>query len=391
VSEQRILKISVTELQEYWRCHRQWDIGSANRQSLVKKGKPATALWMGSAVHVALAANIDGKNAKEAFDEYVAALRVDIAREYALKVGAPMSTQEWVEFDTSVKLAEDVLANYFALYGTTDTFRDKKLTAVASEMTFIIPLDIPLAPTSRYFDEVWLVGTIDAALLSEGGRLWIADHKTFSQRPSLADLQLDHQFVGYSACMQSIVKQPVEGFVYNGINKKVPIKPRVLIGEGPNKGKLSKEWVDTTTRTYLEAMREIGAEETDPYYAPHLARLRERDLRDNPFFIRHRINVPQAAIASWWTNAIDTITEMANDPTITYNRAWTGCWDCGVRDLCDAMIRGDDVEWVKQNYTIGTYGTQRTLANTVSPETVDSLDDLIALLNRQAETSDSTR
>jgi PD-(D/E)XK nuclease superfamily len=371
-----ILRVSVTELQEYWRCERMWDTESANRQSLVRKGKPPTALWMGSAIHVALAAQIGGANPFEALDEYVDELRTDIAKDYIEQVGVPMSQVEWDEFNKSYVLARDCVRNYFYHYGREPHLPDR---AVASELTFVIPL----GPMGSYV-MVHLVGTIDAVLIAPSGDIIIVDHKSFSQRPDLRDLQYDHQFTGYGACIQHLIHQPVAGFLYNGINKKVPGIPRKLVGEGPTKGKLSREWIDTTYPVYRQAIIDNGEDpDKDPYYTAILGRLRERDRVANPFFVRHYLHLKQAAMASWWDNMLTTVSRMADlERPLTYNRVWQGCWDCGVRDICDAMIDGANVDWVKRNYRIGTYGTQRTLANTISPATVNSLDDLIRVMSQ---------
>jgi len=380
--------VSVTELQEYMRCRRQWDYSSANRKSLVQRGAPRKELWMGSAMHAALGAQIMGEDPMEALERYIQLIRKETAEEYLRRVGAPMSTEEWLAFDESAVLCHRVIDNYFKHFGDTPYNGKKgkhpKLTPLASEITFMIPMPVDLS-TSDY-DVVYLVGTIDALFTDPNGGIVIGDHKTFSQKADIRDLQLDHQFTGYAACMQVLIDQPVDHFLYNGVNKKVPGIPKVLKGEGPTKGRLSREWIDTTANTYRRAILDNGEDPTDPYYSGHLARLLERDTNNNVFFIRHYLDVYPSAVRQWWDNTLALLEEMAHDPVITFNRTWTGCWDCGVRDLCDAQLKGQDVEWLKnEDYVIGTYGTKQALESTVSPETVGSISDLIEFAQKQHE------
>jgi hypothetical protein len=387
-ADKRILKVSVTELQEFMRCQTMWDFQSANRQSLVQRGAPRKELWMGSAMHAALGAQIMGQDAQVALAQYIARMRKEIAEEYLRRVGAPMSTQEWEAFEESAILCERVIGNYFAFYGTTDTYgkntKHPALKPIASEITFIVPW--PDIAEGTEYDEVWLVGTIDALFLTDHGALVAADHKTFSQKADVRDLQLDHQFTGYSACLQMLTGQSVDHFLYNGVNKKVPGIPAVLKGAGPTQGRLSKAKIDTTHATYLQAIRDNGEDPADAYYSGHLAQLLERDQYNNVFFVRHYLDIWPAAVQAWIENTHKLLWQMAHNPPITYNRAWTGCWDCSVRELCDAKLKGQDLTWLtNESYTIGTYGTQQTLQSTASPSTVDSLDDLIAFSREQFE------
>jgi hypothetical protein len=384
----RELTVSVTELEEYLRCHRAWDYQSANRQSLVSRGAPATALWVGSALHAGLAAQIDAwldskvppdedkrwiwEQVVKAVDEYIEQQRAEMSAEYVRRVGVPMSTQEWVSFEESVAMIRGVMKEYFRKWGLGNTFADLGLTPLASELTMRIPIDLDLPGV-----HATLVGTVDAVLIDDEANLWIVDHKSFSQRPSLNDIQYNQQFIGYCAMVEKLVGRPVAGFVYNGINKKVPKEPRLL-----QNGTLSKEWIDTTEFKYRQTLQKHGLSTTN--YVAHLARLRERDVHSNPFFVRYQLVIPQAMKVDWWQNMRHILREMA-DPglPLTFNRQWSGCWDCNVQDLCATQMRGGNVQsLIAQGYQIGTYGTQRKLTH-ATPETVSSISDLVAFTSRR--------
>ena len=377
----RRLMVSITELLEYLRCRRAWNYQSANRMSLQQKGTPAKELWMGSGFHAGFGGHIDGKDPFVEVETFLSERRDEVAADYIRRIGTAMSDEEWTPFNNSVQIVRDVTRNYFAHYGMENTYHTNGMPfrAIGSEVTFMIPFP-HLA--NEYYDEVYLVGTVDALLVNDAvpGSLVVCDHKSFSQKPYLKDLELDGQFVGYCACISALVKRPVTGFLYNGINKKMPKVPQVLTGDGPNKGRLSRQKIDTTYETLVNAIIANGEDPHDTYYTAWLARQRLIDREANPFFVRHYITMPQAALADWWANTEKILAEIAQGPdlAITFNRQWQGCWDCWVRDLCDTQMRGGDLEAViAGSYTLGKYGTQRTLENTVSPVTVGGLDDLL--------------
>jgi len=389
VNKSRILVVSITELLDYMRCRRAWDFQSANRQSLVRKGIPATALWVGQAMHLAFAAQIDGKDWEVALDEYISAMRAEMTEDYQRRVGAPMSTSEVQLFQESVTMIKTVVRRYFLYYGTPNTFASRGCRAIASELTFRIPL--PKIAAKYGYDMVYLVGTIDAVLqMLIGNDIGLADHKSFTQRVDIRDLKYDHQFVGYAACMYVLTGIAPRFFLYNGVNKKIPTVPPVLKGQGPTQGRLSRSKENVTDFvTYREAIVANNEDPDDPFYAEHLAWLALRDKEDSPFFVRHRVDFSVTQLKDWWDNAMTAISEIAGDPPIYYNRRWEGCWDCNVRDLCDTMSTGGDVQYLIQTgYQIGTYGTQQTLQNTVSPETVNSVEDLLNFTKIKQELRD---
>jgi hypothetical protein len=356
----RPYRISITEMLEFMRCERAWDLESANRRSLVRKGIPATALWMGSAFHAAMADLGDPIGTLRA---YVQEQRIEMATSYVAQVGVAVSAEEWTAFDESAKLIEAVVVEYLRHYGLQPF---KPYEVLANEMTFSLTLE----------NGVELVGTIDKVLLDPIGKLWVCDHKTWSQRPDVRDLQYDFQFTGYCACLQALVREPVTGFLYDGVNKKIPRKPRIL-----QDGHVSLEWIDTSSAVYCQAVRDNGEDPTSLRYSGFVARLRERDENNSPFFLRHPLYISQAQITQWWENVYTVVEQMMAVKKPTFNRRWEGCWDCNVRDICDTMLRGDDVDWViDTNYHIGTYGTQRKLAKVVSPTNVYSIDSLRSTL-----------
>jgi len=389
-TERKIARFSITELADAQRCLRSWDIQSANRQSLMKRGESATALWLGSALHRGLGAQIDGEHPKEAYWAYITSEKERIAKDYTDRTGGvQMWDSEWARFDEQALFGEQLLKRYFQWYGMKETYKHEGVLyrPIASELTFQIALHEIPGFNCGIYDEVWLVGTIDVAFLDDLDHLCIGDHKSYSQKVNDEEMQRDSQFVGYSACLSYLVGALVSKFMYNGINKKLPTEPKVLTGAGPTKGRVSKaNDIVTDVGTYLRAIVRNGEDPHDPYYADHIANLREKALLNNPFFYRRVFRVTEHQMKDWWENMLKITQRLASDPPIEFNRPWTGCWDCNVQDICNTMTDGGSVDAIiRERYEVGTYGTQNTLMNTVTRQTVRSIADLIEFAARKAQ------
>lgn len=361
---------SVTELMDYMRCRRMWDFVSPSRQALQQRGAPPIALHVGSAAHHAFAAQAFGQDPLVELAKWFDTEHKRIAIEYAQRVGTPMSTSELRVFDESRDLTLGIVGHYFERYGPEPIKPFTYLTAELSIRVEILP-------------NVFLVGTIDGLGLDPDGEgIWLIEHKTYTQKADLKWLQQDFQMTGYAWLLQQIIRQPIRGVLYDGILKKVPKAPKVL-----QSGMLSREWSGFEGTTVYEAaiVEQHGTQWRDnpklvEYYQPFLTRLEIRD-RDgqSPFFTRHKIPMSQHWISQWAMNMKALIEEISSNPAITFNLAWTGCWDCWVPDLCGAMNRGEDLEYViSSNYQKGTYRPQYKAMQDVTPESVGGLEELIA-------------
>jgi hypothetical protein len=370
------LMMTITELLEYLRCKLMWNWTSPSRESLVpKQTKPE--LWMGTAFHKALGANMVGEEWRPVLETFLKQQMAEIAQVYEERLGVPMHREEIEVLYKQAKLVRDCLENYFEYYGEVNTYHPYE--PIASEIPFTIPFDHVLEGLDTPYKHVLIAGTVDGVMVDQDGGLVLIDHKSFTQKADLRDLALDHQFTGYVACFYLLTGQPVRTFVYNGINKKVPTIPKVLTGSGPTYGRLSRDkTIVTTEKTYRQAILDNNEDPNDPYYAEHLAKLRLIDRTANPFFVRYDIPVLKSNVMAWIENVEEILREVAVGPRITYNRRWEGCWDCNVRDLCDAKLRGENVEWLIDNhYRVGTYGTRDAIATleTASVFDVKSLVD----------------
>jgi len=378
-TEPQPMLISITEISDYLRCRRMWDLGSPNRQALSRKGTPSPSLHLGTGVHHGLAAHAFGQDPLIAIEEWYEKELKRIGQEYAEAVGAPMSPSEVGKLLEAKALAKGMTKHYFEHYGPNPV---APLRIIATEMSFKIPTGLK----TKDGREIFLVGTIDGLAVDADGNIYVIDHKTYSIKPDLKWMQTDHQFAGYSWAMQVILKQKVTGFLYDGINKKLPKQPKKL-----QNGHLSREWNDHTTfASYRAALIEhYGSREDVPtgMYDDFMGRLKERDAQlQTPFFSRHTVKYTQAQLSEWSRHTMLLLKEIADGPAIVPNFPWTGCWDCyDVSDLCKAIEIGDQerFESIKESaYQVGWSSTRSQYKEMleITPGSVGSLDELLKLM-----------
>jgi PD-(D/E)XK nuclease superfamily len=387
VPEKTVLLVSITEILDFLRCRRSWDFSSPNRQGLVPRGIPQIALHIGSAVHHGVAAPIFGDDPQEALEAWFHKERTRVAREYALMVGTGMSPSEIAVLDESKSLATSMVEHYFETYGPNPIAPFRYLFAE-------LPFRIPVKELWRDDLEVWLVGTIDGVAEDDYGNIYEVERKTAGQKPDTKWLKTDHQLAGYAFALQVLTNQPVAGVLYDGLIKRLPKMPRTL-----QNGLLSQEWIDTTATAYLRALVAHHGEDwrdqevqlaqgrlptpLPTVYDDFLGRLRDRDKvldtwdYNTPFFVRKRVSISQTTLTQWWHDTFAILTDIVNDPAIYPHFSWMGCYDCWVQDLCLAKQLGGDFEQVRDtNYTYGGHRPQYRTMLEITPESVQSVDDL---------------
>jgi hypothetical protein len=196
---------------------------------------------------------------------------------------------------------------------------------------------------------------------------FIVTHNTYSSKPDMDRLSTDHQITAYAWAVSAILGQPITGFLYDGMSKKIPTVPDLL-----KSGRLSERKADTIDAlSYRYAIRMHGHDEAD--YAEILQWYDERDAQpQTPFFTRWRIPVLQAQVDAFASYVSLIYNDMVNAPAIYPNFRFDGCWDCGVRDLCKSMQLGDDVEWIKQTFYMAGRGSQSFQRKGGNPVIVDA-------------------
>lgn len=359
--------VSVNELNSFQRCRRAWDITSASRQSLHRKGMPIPALHIGSAVHFALSSLALGGDPRAAVLCFYQESLDLIDRQYKEAYGVGLGAEENWELAEQRDQVLGMVRAYVERYGR--RFPTKPYRIIAPEVTF----QIPLVPDY----DIFLVGTIDRVHVDRFGNPIVGECKTYKVKPNRVKWRFNHQIYGYAAALQVLTGKQVPLALYDGIRKKAPTEPRVL-----KDGTLSTQWIDTDHATYRRKLLEVYGGDKEilhhPAYAPFLDRLKSRDLsNESVFHTRFRVPIIQAAVTQWWDAAQVLAMQMANQPIIFPHYTWQGCPECRIKDLCYAIQGGDDLEPVLAEYAVGQTHT-RQAKRVATPENVKSVEDLEA-------------
>ena len=355
--------VTPSEVQSYQRCKRAWDFSSANRQSLYRQGLPIPALNIGSCVHYALAQHWRGRNWLEAVNEHYAATKSSFEKYYREVVGTPPSYEELAMLSDQRMECQYLVGAYFERYGHANPTKPYRI--VASEITFRVPLD------PQY--DLWLMGTIDRVCMDADGNIAPLEIKTYRSAPKRENWAHNFQTHAYAIALSMLIRQPVHMALYDGVRKKGPTEPQMLV-----KGGVSKKWIDTTAEMYESTVRRAYKGKVPVEYLDMINRLRARDKSPmNAFVTRFRIPLYPSALEQTSETLITMAHEMANNPIIVPTKDWQGCPMCRVKDLCDATYRGESLDYlVDNNYRIDITPTRKAefIATT---DNIKSLDDLI--------------
>jgi hypothetical protein len=354
----RTLDISISEVTQFLRCRRQWDISSPNRQALRRIALPRAVLNIGTLVHAALAAHSQGKDPYDALTaEYMKEQdRFFVAYQQAVGVAPDQS-----ELDGFIEQAEQammVVRRYFGKYGT-DNPLGEKYTVKAAEQTF----RIAIPGTDGHF-----IGTLDRLIERTDGAWFVGEIKTFDRRPEYDSLMLRPQFTAYTWAANVLFGSPVQGVLYDGVSRRLPRPPETL-----KRGGLSKAWSDSLDYlSYVQAASAQGGGNLSPY-EDILQRLYERDSGpDNPYYMRRIIPITPGQIVSFVDQLRDVYNDIAAGPKVYPNFQTTCTWDCHVRDLCSAMQHREDVDSLIQLGYTQNQGSQSFQQRHGAEETVDA-------------------
>lgn len=367
--------LSYSDISSFKSCRQKWEYSSVNRQSLKHKKTPALYLTEGSGFHEAVEAAAYGRDPFEAVSTYLTAERERAVDAYRDETGFEPWPSEMTAFDESAQLTIDITRQYFDKYGIEDSLRDQGLTYLAAEIPFKIPLD--LTRQSGGLDpEVYYVGTFDGLATDDNENVWVVENKTYASKPDVEDLQYHSQCNGYAVAFEMLTGMPLTGTLYNGISKQVIKKPKILTSGLPSTDKRQL----VTLQSYLDGLKEAGADPFDPRYFEILAFLQERERQgDSRFFHREKIFFNEAQVRSWYEDLELVAYEMVSDPAIYRTVPFNGCGPrgqaCWYRDLCHTQYDGGDVQSVLDaRYMTGTYGTMSAMQT--DPHMISSVPEL---------------
>lgn len=295
------MNFAVTERGSFRRCRRQAVLTSKNGRHLTPIFGPLN-LSVGTIFHRATqlwteSPNIDMHT--HALNAAVEAENAAIVR-YRLAVGANPSDAELSDTREAIEMAMAMANNYALKY---DSPLPPGFKLLATEQK----IEVPVPGTEHILE-----GRLDGLIQNERtGQVAILERKTYKNRPKVEDLRFNDQFLAYIYLVYSLrISDSIPIIAYDGAWRRATV-PRGRVFDD------------------LFARYQIGR---NPIEVKHFERYVASELRD---------------MAAVYKNP--------NSSLVYPNRAWTGCWDCKVSRICDAMTLGEDHEGI-----ISAFYTERT-------------------------------
>lgn len=302
------MDIHVTEAVSFRNCRRQWRY--SYKEGLEPKEKSYGALWLGQAVHFALARFYlnKEKNLVKTFDEWANDSRSPL-----------MTSTQLQNWEDNVALGRSILDRYERFATTHDDWE-------------VVSLEKPLRALLPYSLDLFLVGTPDLIVRRGDGRLWIIDHKTFASFVDESDIELDDQLTSYLWLVKECFHEEPAGAIYNQMRKKIPSQPYILKSGGISKARNQ----DSTPDVFLAAISDLGLDPVD--YEDVLS-----DLAKVEWFRR----TPMKRTSREMDMFAAEVTEVARQIALGHeypNRSTYCKWGCSYRTLCRLESIGADVE-----------------------------------------------
>ncbi|MGE0366909.1 MAG: PD-(D/E)XK nuclease family protein [Phycisphaerales bacterium] len=305
-------KVSHSKMKLWRQCRQAYHFKYVERLRRRRKGRP---LMFGDIMHQMLDWWKEDKDPFERLDE--------IAQER----GA-LFRREVEEYGDIIEDARVIMAEYME-YWADDDCHFVRIKGKSAEHEFEVEID----------RGIYLTGKIDA--FARRNRLrWLTEHKTFGKQLPEEDKRWKNvQSATYIRVNQILGLPPVDGTLWDFIGSKPPTKPQLL-----KDGTLSKKRILTLPSRVRQTIKEHGLKERD--YKTLIASAEQG--RDQYF---HRVQNPinENVVAHLFEGLVATAREMRDlhgkvrDMNIDFH-----CDRCDYNGLCSAMLRGLDVDYVKE-------------------------------------------
>lgn len=291
----------------------------------LRKVKPPTAMFIGSAVHSILEAQAKrGKWAPE-----LEQFRGDFNR---------MFKEEREELGDLPTEIERIMKGYFVHYEHDGLMYVPRHRNARTEIAIKVDLD----------HQTRFVGYIDRFPQDREGRNWIMDHKTCRSIPDEDTRFSDLQLLFYCWLVPQLGYPQPDGVIWDYIRKKAPAIPEVLI-----KGGISKAAkIDSTYAVYMATVYEKLGVDALPQYEEFAQSLKGREER---FYRRIYLPSPsQTMVSNVVKDTMSTIEDIrARGATAQVRNMGRDCKSCSYYLLCSAEVRGLDTEFIlKTEYTV---------------------------------------
>lgn len=328
--------ISVVERQSWKRCRRMWKLTSFTQENLQAISR-APALQLGSMIQDALSTWTEDPQSDPlgAFAQLSIDAVTTAKQRYRERNGAVASDMELEGLYKLIELGVAMITNYRDFYKTplpahyhAIQTEQRALVAIPNTEHWTCPecyydapmfdglthilLECPKCNIELVWGCDWLRGTIDTFVQDDNGRLYALERKTYGQRPEPSKLQHDDQQLAYDWILHKLFPEQATGILYDGLWKRAA-PPKT------SKSKIEPGQPNTMA---------------DLFYRNTFIRPPEELVEFEEYLARECLDMRYA---------------LEND-LIYINRTWMGCFDCNVSRICDAMSRGEDVEYVVNNF-----------------------------------------
>lgn len=303
---------TISDIKQFKRCRQEWDFGSVNRQGLMLAHKPL-AFSFGELVHKAL--EVYYMNGEDP-----AAYFVDAIQDTINEADSDEEKDELVEV---MEMGKYMLTAYQYWAIQHDDF-----TPISAEQRHTLKLND--GTPGKYFAFRYDM------LVRRNNKLWIHDFKTAKRMP--ADdhgefLMYDDQAVAYQWALEEVLGEPIAGFMYTYLWKRMPTMPKPLKS---GKGLQQRSNLVCTAQAYLDTVVDYGF---DPIEYIEFANSL-RDNYDGKWFGRLYVTANPQQRQTHRENIVALVDEMANNPFIYPSPHFIGCKTCQYRTPCEAIRSG---------------------------------------------------
>jgi hypothetical protein len=346
------LHTTVTERGQFRSCRRKWYF--ENVELLAPRGNIAWALEYGTAIHEGLEWYYKGmaedgvrdlERMLAGFDEKWTETDDKLRSEYEwlYRAGAE---QEWWEYKL---LGHGMLKNYDR-FDRTERLFDEIVSLAIEERSFIDILDLK--------DQVrkgkpLLSGRIDL-VVRRGNDIWIWDHKTASQKPSAAGLDVDDQITGYCYIYWRLTGMVPRGAMYNVLLKHMPAEVKILTSGLPSTDLRQR----VTKDDYLAALkkakvRDLNTKPSKQSTNTFADMIKSIDARGpwSDFFQRQFVPRTEDELRSFhhrlYHESVDQLAVIKQPLAKAYpNPSQRNCMGCGILPLCRTIEERGDIDYV---------------------------------------------
>jgi len=291
------MDLSVSEFLAFSKCRYLWDYKYNMR---LVPNQPNKHLWLGTGIHYALAQHYSkGDTVQHGWHAYIQAF--------------PLTDNEYTV------LGEEMATHYDIWLPS----HDKGIKVLAVEQAFTITLTSDLR----------LKGIIDAIWRIPGQGVWLIEHKTHAQMPTIEELQFAPQGVAYmiAAPTDSGLKEHrAKGVMYNILRKAAPSPPTILKDGTVSKAKN----VHCSPEYYRSFVHKQGYDSTP--YDDFIASMPKED-----YFWRPQIVFSKKRITGFVSQLFNMRESIAREGFYQPDPRQL-CAYCDYRSLCELRLWGSE-------------------------------------------------